>query len=131
MSKNLQLKELILAYREEGLSYNEISNRAGITSDYARSICSRERRKKKQQEKPVIGICRFCGKKLTYTLGAKKKEFCSDKCRSDYHNERNAHKPYLRVCECCGGEFISYGFPKKRFCSRECQTLGMRGKRSA
>ena len=131
MAKNMQTKDLVLALHEEGLSYKEISNRAGVSNEYARTICSRERRKRKHSDKTIEGICRFCGKKLTYTLGAKKKEFCNDKCRSDYHNERNAHKPYLRVCEYCGRDFVSYGYPKKRFCNRECQTLSMQGKRSA
>ena len=131
MSKNLQLKELILAYRDEGLSYKEISERANVTGEYARSVCSRAHRKKKQTDKTIDGICRFCGKHLTYTLGARKKEFCSDKCRSDYHNQERQHKPYVCTCEHCGKEFVSYGYSNKQFCSRECQTLSARGRKSA
>ena len=33
---------------------------------------------------------------------------------------------YVLVCEYCGNEFVAYGNPKKRFCSRECQTLAGR-----
>lgn len=130
MSKKIQQKELVLLLREEGLSYQDIAKQTGFTSDYARTICSREHRKKEPKDKLIEGVCRFCGQRLTYTPGAKKKQFCSSKCRSDFHNEKNLHRPYIRICEQCGERFISYGYPKKRFCSRECQTAAMREKRN-
>lgn len=133
MAKDLRLKDLILAYREEGLSYKDIADKTGVANAYARNICSRDRRKKARldNECSAPGICRFCGATLTCTAGARKKEFCNDKCRSDFHNQQKLHRPYVRVCEFCRQEFVSYGYPKKRFCSRDCQTLATRGGKSA
>lgn len=130
MAKDLRLIGLILAYREEGLSYEDIAKRTGVSSAYARNICSRDRRKRnhKQENKTVADVCRFCGAPLIRTSGAKKKDFCDDKCRSDYHNQCKKRKPYICTCKCCGLEFISYGYPDRKFCSRECQTLFARGK---
>lgn len=131
MSSKLQQKDLIIALREEGLSYREISERTGASSEYARSVYSRAQRKKNHQFSVTDGICKFCGERLTYTAGAKKKQFCNDACRISYYNQHNLRKPYIRDCEYCGQEFVAYGYPKKRFCSRECQTLARRGKKVA
>ena len=133
MAKDLRLTELILAYREEGLSYSDIAKRTGVSSAYARNICSRDRRKKsqKQANKTIANVCRFCGSPLSYTAGAKKKDFCDDKCRSDYHNQLKKRKPYVCTCKCCGLEFISFGYPDRKYCSRECQNASSRGKQSA
>lgn len=131
MSSKMQQKDLIIALREEGLSYKEISERTGATSEYARSVYSRAMRKRNHQFSVSDGICRFCGERLIYTKGAKKKQFCNDECRTNFYNQQNQHKLYIRTCEYCGQEFVAYGYPKKRFCSRECQTLARRGKKSA
>ena len=127
MAKYLQQRDLILILREEGLSYKEIAERTDTNPEYARYVCSKANRAmQKQKENQSDGICRFCGKKLTYTPGAKRKEFCDDKCRSDYYSQQKMRKPYVRRCEHCGKEFVSYGYPKKRFCCRDCRTMAER-----
>ncbi|MBR3017273.1 MAG: sigma-70 family RNA polymerase sigma factor [Clostridia bacterium] len=118
-------KDLIVAYREEGLSYREIADKTGATEQFCRTVCSRANRKQKDNI-PVTGMCRYCGKQLTHTDGAKKKQFCSDECRSAFHNREKMRKSFIRVCEHCGQEFVSFGYPKKRYCSRECRTKAER-----
>ena len=36
--------------------------------------------------------CKFCGKRLVFVTGKKKKSFCSDSCRYGYWNERRRAK---------------------------------------
>ena len=124
-----ELKDLIIAYRNEGLSYANIAEKLGVTAEYARNIYSRDRRRKNTDKMcHTDNFCMNCGKQLVHTDGKKKKIFCDNKCRNEYHNRQHAHIPYLCICEYCGIEFVVYGNPKKRFCSRECQTLaGRRG----
>ena len=121
-------KDLIVAYREEGLSYREIAGKTGASEQFCRTVCSRASRKK-LGDVPPVGMCRFCGKQLVYTEKAKKRHFCSDQCRNSYYNREKKHKSYIRDCECCGKEFVSFGYPKKRFCSRECRTIAERMRR--
>ena len=113
-------KDIVVALRNQGKSYREIAQIANVSEANARSICSRV------DKTCADGLCRFCGINLTYVAGKKQKQFCSDKCRSDWHNQQNQHKPYDRVCEYCGDKFVSFGYPNKRFCSRNCRTLARR-----
>lgn len=123
----MQQKEMIVAMRNAGMSYTDIARFAGVTETNARNIYSRAIRKTTVNSE---GTCRFCGLPLTYTDGAKKKQFCSDKCRFSWHNQQSMKRPYIRTCEQCGVEFVSIGYPKKRYCSRNCRTLAEReGKR--
>ena len=127
MAKMTQ-KEIIIALREEGFSYQEIAKIAGCTVDFARTVWSRASRMQKPEEHSD-GVCKFCGKKLEGTKVTKPRQFCDDKCCDAYFNERKAHKPYILICELCGKEFISFGAPKKRFCGRDCQTEAAREKK--
>lgn len=122
---NTEQKELIITYRNDGLSYKEIAEKIGVTREYARTVCSRANRRKEIDGMiPVTDdVCKSCGKPLSRTDGKKKKQFCDDQCRNNYYNRKNMHKPYVLTCEHCGNEFVAYGNPHKRFCSRECQTL--------
>jgi len=114
---SMSQKEIIIALRDQGMSYQDIARIAKVSEVNARSICSRAYQHNDIQND---GMCRYCGVKLTNTAGKKQKQFCSDKCRYDWHNQ---HKLYVRVCECCGNEFISFGHPYKRFCSIRCRTV--------
>ena len=116
-------KDIIVALRGQGMSFHDIAQIAKVKETYARTVCSRTNRKKKPTAEDM---CRYCGAKLTHITGKKHKQFCSDKCRSDWHNQQSQHKPYVRVCEYCGNEFVSFGYPNKRFCSRDCRTLAER-----
>ena len=121
-------KDLIVAYREEGLSYREIADKTGTSEQFCRTVCSRASRKKQQSRpEPEMGLCRECGKLLVNLPGHKPKQFCSDDCRNRFHNWEKMHKPYILTCEHCHNEFVAYGYPKKRFCSRECQNAARKG----
>ncbi len=120
-------KDLIIAYREEGLSYQEIAEKTHTSEEYCRTIWSRaNRRHTGNPADSVNKNCRYCGKQLALIPGAKGKHFCSDECRTRFHNQQKKRKCYLRVCEQCGNEFVAFGNKKKRFCSRECQTAASR-----
>lgn len=126
MAKSEQ-KDLIVVYRNQGLSYAEIAEKLNVTPEYARTVFSRDRRKDNHAATPVqSGVCRCCGKPVQSIDGKKEKFFCSPECRDKYHNQQKSRKPYVLACEYCGNEFVAYGNPKKRFCSRECQTLAGR-----
>lgn len=120
---NASLKELILALRGQDMSYKDIAERLDVKETYVRTICSRANR---TQSFHPAGLCKECGTELVKIDGAKPKQFCSDDCRYKWHNRLKMRKPYICHCEKCGAEFISHGFPGKRFCSRECQTQARR-----
>lgn len=121
---NISQKSLIIALQKEGLSYQEIADRTNTSVGYCRVVCSQSKNKKTRLNE--TDLCRYCGEPLVFTQGAKRKQFCSDQCRINFHNRENIRKPYIRYCEYCNKEFVSYGYPKKRFCSRTCQTLAAR-----
>ena len=118
---SLNRKDLIFAYREEGMTYREIAEKTGVSEQFCRTVCSRANRKQKA-DTPPTGMCRYCGQQLFHTNGAKKKQFCSEHCRNAFYNRVKMRKSYIRTCEYCGKDFVSFGYPKKRFCSRECRT---------
>ena len=120
-------KKLIIAYRSQGLSYKEIAEKLGVSIDFARTVYSRANRANREHTDPGSeGICKNCGNPLQFTEGKKKKLFCCPECRDKYHNRQKSRKAYILVCEYCGNEFVAYGNPDRRFCSRECQTLAGR-----
>ena len=124
----LDLKDIIIAMRVKGASYKEIVDKTGCSGEYARKVWSKASCQSVRAKKPAE-TCKCCGKELKQTPGAKPKIFCDKKCCSDYHNEKKKHKPYVRICEFCNKEFVSYGYPKKRFCGRDCQTEAAREKK--
>ena len=115
-------KELIVAYREEGLSYREIADKTGTSEQFCRTVCSRANKRKKKACAHHEELCKFCEKPLDHVNGKRKKEFCSDQCRFAYYYREKKRKSYIRTCEFCGKEFVSSGNPDKRFCSRDCRT---------
>ena len=128
---NMTQKDLIVAYRDEGLSYREISEKTGASEQFARTVCSRTNKAKaKMNQIYPDGMCKYCGRQLQNTAGAKQKLFCDDQCRYNYHNRTKRRKPYIRWCKCCGSQFVSYGYPKKRYCSSECRAMAQRGEQN-
>ena len=131
MKKDTRERDLILAYREQGMPYREIAERTGRTEQYLRTVCSKAKRKQAQKPLSPVGFCKNCGAELVNVSGTKPRQFCCDRCRYDYKNQQNQRKAYIRVCEHCGLEFVSFGYPKKRFCCRDCQTQAARKERAA
>ena len=124
---NTDLKNLIVTYRSNGLSYADIAEKLGTTAEYARTVYSRASKtaSKNDSHKPN-GFCKLCGKPLDLSGNRRNRLFCDDKCRSQYYNQKNLHTPFICVCKRCGREFVAYGNPNKHFCSRECQKLSGR-----
>lgn len=120
---SISQKEMILALRGQGLIYKEIAEKLGVKETYARTICSRE---KGSQPSFPAGFCKNCGSELIHVDGAKRKQFCSDACRYQWHNRLKMRRPNICYCEECGAEFVSFGNSGKRFCSRQCQTQARR-----
>ena len=113
----------VLLLRKQGLSYKEIAKRIDITPENARMIASRAKKQQQHTSPCPAGVCKVCGDPLTFVEGKKRKQFCSDACRTKYQNQRKKRTPHICTCELCGKEFVYYGNPHKRFCSQECLNL--------
>lgn len=107
----------VLALRERGMSYNDISAATGIPVGTVRSYCNR-------YPSADISLCLKCGTPVKQTAHRKQKKFCSDACRMAWwnaHPEKVKRKAvYHFTCPHCGREFESYGNDHRVFCSRLC-----------
>jgi len=115
---------LIVQLRVNGLGYKRIAAELGLSLNTVQSYCRRHPTEMKAPERlPEIG-CLCCGAKLHYTPGAKKRKFCSDRCRLTWwnaHPETSA-KRKVRVVSCiyCGMPFEVAGEQTRMYCSRIC-----------
>lgn len=121
-----KLKELIVAYRDQGLSYKEISEKTGRTEQFCRTVYSRAIKKKQMNQVFPSGLCSYCGNPLPVTSGIKPRRFCDSKCRHDYYHREEKKVSYVLTCKYCGEQFVSYGNPNKQYCSRDHRTLAER-----
>lgn len=126
-------KQRIEYMRAKGESYAAISAALGISQNTVKSYCRRNNLGAgyiKETQAATATVCENCGKPLIHTPGAKKRRFCSDKCRMDWwanHPEAvNRKAVYHFTCETCGEEFTSYGNAHRRYCSRACYGLSRR-----
>lgn len=78
---------MILKMNEKGDGYKKIASELGISIGSVRNAL---------KEKEVENYCKYCGSKLSFIIGKKKKIFCSDKCRYSYWNEQKAVKKNAR-----------------------------------
>lgn len=115
-------KAQILYFRTEGISYNAIAERLGISVNTVKSFCRRNGLGGIATKEPVK-VCRQCGAPLPVT-NYKPKKFCSDSCR---HTWWNAHPElidkkayYTLTCQHCGREFQSYGNDGRKYCCHAC-----------
>jgi len=70
-------------------------------------------------------ICKQCGKEFEWPLWkAKKRLFCSRKCRAENGNKKVDNK-----CPICGKEFKSFPSQKRVCCSRKCAFISAGRKR--
>jgi len=127
-------KQRIKYLRGKGESYAAIAGALGISENTVKSYCRRnslgEDYIKEQTIAKTDNACAKCGKQLTHTPGAKKKRFCSDKCRMAWwanHPEAvNRKAVYRFTCLVCGTEYESYGNAYRKYCSRACYGLSRR-----
>lgn len=120
-------KQAILAMRRQGMSCSEIAATMELSPNTIKSLCRRNKIQAQTPEVSAADICKNCGAPLRQTPGVKKREFCSDKCRFDWWNQRRSTRPYRLICYQCGKAFFSYGNKKRKFCSRECYNLNRYG----
>lgn len=122
-----QQKEKIEQLRIDGYSYAKIAKRLDISENTIKSFCRRNNLGRACLDitaQADDSFCSQCGAQLIHTTGAKKKRFCSDKCRMkwwDAHPEAIKRKAiYTFTCDHCGIKFESYGNKKRKYCSRSC-----------
>jgi len=70
-------KQQIRHLRQLGLGYTKIAGTIGLSVNTVKSYCQRN-----NLGAIPVGVCDYCGAGLRHTPGAKKRRFCSDKCRS-------------------------------------------------
>lgn len=123
---NFYQKERIAYLRSRGESYSAISADLGVSINTIKAHCRRHNLGEtcKSKISDDENLCKSCGTPLTHTPGAKKKRFCSDKCRMAWwgaHPEAVKRKAYYHFdCPVCGSEFESYGNKDRVYCSRAC-----------
>jgi endogenous inhibitor of DNA gyrase (YacG/DUF329 family) len=119
-------KQRIAYLRGKGDSYAAIADALGISENTVKSYCRRSNIGigEKAEQAATMDACANCGRPLEHTPGAKRKRFCSDKCRMVWwkaHPEAvNRKAVYRFACPACGAEFESYGNARRKYCSRAC-----------
>jgi len=120
-------KERIALMRGKGYSYAGIAAALGISENTVKSYCRRNNLGAghiAEQASVTAGTCENCGRQLKHVPKAKKKCFCSDKCRMVWwnsHPEAVNRKAYYQFrCAACGTPFESYGNAHRKYCSRAC-----------
>ena len=109
-------KFAILSMRGKGLTCTQIANRLDIPVNTVKSVCRREKEKKKR--------CRNCRRPPKRNHSGRPKAFCSDECRIIWwkkHPEQIHRKAfYCLNCKNCGREFESYGHKERKYCCHRC-----------
>ena len=119
-------KQQIEFLRDKGESYATIAYDLGISENTVKSYCRRNNIgiAIKQKQPVATSTCANCCCLLRHTPGAKRKRFCSDKCRMAWwkaHPESVARKAVYRfTCPTCGDSFEAYGNANRKYCSRAC-----------
>jgi len=117
--------QTILELRRRGLTYADIAAHIGGSANTVKSHCLRN--------EPTLRawaakeICKHCGIPLAHLSKAKRKSFCSDRCRRAWWK---AHPDLMRprpanhfTCLRCGRPFESYESVQRKYCSRQCYHL--------
>jgi endogenous inhibitor of DNA gyrase (YacG/DUF329 family) len=127
---NEKQKTHIQDMRCQGVGYAKIAAALGISENTVKSYCRRNGLGGVASAAPDAdaggrSYCIQCGIPLVQTAGAKRKRFCSDRCRISWWN---AHPEKLKsarefVCQTCAKTFKSYGKRERKYCSRSCYGL--------
>ncbi|CQR25010.1 Zinc-finger protein [Streptococcus varani] len=130
---NESQRKQIWAMRSQGNGYGTIAQTVHLPKDAVRKFCSRRPELKGyahvvQQMIAELGYdnCLTCGIKLDHKKTGRPKKFCSDRCRKihwathqDQHDKTKTAYDEL-TCQNCGGSFLSYANPNRKFCSHSC-----------
>ena len=122
-------KNLIVLYRNQGLSFADIASRTNLSVNTVKSYCRRNKAGEEAidtlPDKPENScICKHCGQPMTAAPGKREKQFCSDRCRYQWwHLHRgNSLNASEHVCLFCGKPFRT-NRPQK-YCSHDCYIKG-------
>lgn len=121
-------KNMIAIYRNQGMSFTQISKRMKLSINTIKTYCKRHGlggvRAYGAKSNVIITACEQCNQTVKQNSGRKQKRFCSDKCRNIWWNEHmelvKKKANYECTCEKCGKSFISYGNKNRKYCSHEC-----------
>ena len=120
-------KQQIKEYRDQGLSYSEISRMLGISVNSVKTYCKRHAlggTKAFDGKGSTEFCCEQCGKPVKQNPGRKKKRFCSDGRRMKWwnsHMDKVKRKAiYEFTCLHCGKTFTAYGNSGRKYCSHDC-----------
>lgn len=117
-------KKRLEQLRSEGLGYKRIAAELGLSLNTVQSYCRRHPDEMRAPECSNENECLYCGIMLHPTPGAKKRKFCSDRCRITWwnaHPEAGAKRRVREVsCAYCGVLFFVVGERMRRYCSRIC-----------
>ena len=117
-------KKRLEQLRSEGLGYKRIAAELGISINTVQSFCRRHPDKIKTPTYHPENTCLHCGVRLHHTPGAKKRKFCSDRCRITWwnaHPEAGGKRKVREIaCGFCGVTFFVIGEQTRMYCSRIC-----------
>ena len=125
-------KEKIAMLRNKGKSYTTVAAELGLSENTIKSYCRRNNLGESyiNKKKQTADTCGNCGNLLNHTSGAKKKRFCSDRCRMVWWNSHpeavNRKAVYHFTCPVCNTDFESYGNSRRKYCSGACFGLARR-----
>ena len=105
----------------QGLGYRRIASMLNLSPNSVKSYCQRH---PMEPTPNADAYCKQCGKPISFVVGKKKRQFCSDRCRQIWWNahraEVNRRTFHVHRCRQCGRAFSAYGRPNQPFCSRSC-----------
>jgi len=120
-------KERITYLRGKGESYAAIAETLSVSENTVKSYCQRKKLGALYISELITTVgeaCDNCGHPLERKQGAKRKRFCSDKCRLLWWKANtgrlNRKAIYQFKCAGCGTPFESYGNANRRYCSHSC-----------
>ena len=149
-------KTAVTNLRKQGYGYMKIAKQLDLTVSSVKSFCQRNQIdngieniavqtdviQKKEPEIKIVApskeesgnlenVCKFCGIPIAQREHAKRKLFCSTKCRQTWWNAHldqvDKKAVYAFTCQTCGKPFEAYGDKERKYCSRDCYIKGRFG----
>ena len=84
-----RIKREVTRLKKAGYGFVKIANTLSISVKEIRAIC-----KEIDEVELLNGKCKNCNSKITSLKGKKIKQFCSDRCRWDYWNNKQKTERY-------------------------------------
>ena len=110
-------KETIFSLREQGYMLKEIAEMTGKSLSLVKKYVS--------ENNKLTAVCINCGKRME-PGHFKPKKFCCDECKREYYKKHPecVHKKKFKkhICPYCGKDFLSYGKPNRKYCSKTCSS---------